>query len=81
MKTPVNSYDAVRQGIPPITEALHDLMRRIEAEYREMPGMAITEAQAKRLWGLDATTCSFALMTLVQRGILRRTARGTFIRC
>ena len=64
----------------PRTAALHDLLRRIEGEYREMPGMCVTAPQAQRLWGLDATTCEFVLRTLVERRILRRTPRGTFVR-
>jgi hypothetical protein len=54
---------------------------RIEGEYREMPGMCVTAAQAQRLWGLDSTTCAFVLRTLVDRRILRRTPRGTFVKC
>jgi hypothetical protein len=64
----------------PQPAALHDMLRRIEGEYREMPGMCVTAPQAQRLWGLDATTCEFVLRTLVERRILRRTPRGTFVR-
>jgi hypothetical protein len=79
VKSVSNTYDAVRapQSEPP---ALHALLRRIESEYREMPGMCVTAAQAQRLWGLDATTCAFVLATLVERHILRRTPRGTYVR-
>jgi Fic family protein len=56
------------------------MLRRIEGEYREMPGMCVTAPQAQRLWGLDATTCEFVLRTLVERRILRRTPRGTFVK-
>ena len=73
--------DVVRTGKPATTVALHELLCRIEAEYREMPGMCVTQPQAQRLWGLDSTTCSFVLTTLMQRGVLRRTPRGTFVKC
>ena len=66
---------------PGTTAALHELLRRIESEYREMPGMCVTQPQAQRLWGLDSTTCSFVLTTLIERGILRRTPRGTYVKC
>jgi hypothetical protein len=33
------------------------LVERIEGEYNEMPGLKLTEAQAQRLWDLDADTC------------------------
>ena len=81
MKAVIERRRAVQPTVAPLPAALHDLIRRIEAEYREMPGMCVTEPQARRLWGLDSTTCAFALKTLVERGVLRRTAHGTFIRC
>jgi hypothetical protein len=81
MKTPSGSHGPVLQGKPPTTAALHDLLRRVESEYREMPGMCVTAPQAQRLWGLDSTTCAFVLMTLVERRVLRRTPRGTYVKC
>lgn len=69
-----------RRTKPRTTAALHDLIQRIEGEYREMPGLSVTAAQAERLWGLDTTTCSFVLMILIERGILKRTANGTYVR-
>jgi hypothetical protein len=81
MKTPSGSHDPVLRGKPPTTAALHDLLRRVESEYREMPGMCVTAPQAQRLWGLDSTTCAFVLMTLVERRVLRRTPRGTYVKC
>lgn len=69
-----------RRTKPRTTAGLHELLRRIEAEYLEMPGLSVTAPQAERLWGLDSTTCSFVLMTLQERGVLRRTPRGTYIR-
>jgi hypothetical protein len=80
LKRVLADYPA-RTGKPETTAALHELLRRIESEYREMPGMCVTQPQAQRLWGLDSTTCSFVLMTLIERGILRRTPRGTYVKC
>ena len=60
--------------------SIADALQQIEAEYREMPGLSITCAQAQRLWGLDNRTCKSALDTLVQRGILRRTRRESYVR-
>jgi hypothetical protein len=60
--------------------AIADVLRQIEAEYREMPGLSVTEAQAQRLWGLDDATCKQALGALVHRGILRRTQREAYVR-
>ena len=50
----------------------------IAAEYREMPGLRLTLAQACRLWHLDAATCEAVLTTLVQAKVLHRTPHGHF---
>jgi len=57
-----------------------DLLGRIRGEYTEMPGLRVTEAQARRLWGLDATTCRRALTMLIDGGFLRRTEAGEYAR-
>ena len=63
------------------TSAFRDVLRRVQGEYNEMPGMCVTRAQAQRLWGLDSTTCELVLTTLVERGVVRRTSRGMFVKC
>lgn len=80
MKTGLETPDTVRNCEPQAARALHEILRRIEGEYRDMPGMCVTAPQAQRLWALDATTCAFVLRTLVERRILRRTPRGTFVK-
>lgn len=45
-----------------------------------MPGLKLTEAQARRLWDLDGDTCSLVLTTLLEQRFLKRTARGTYMR-
>jgi hypothetical protein len=47
------------------------LVERILGEYREMPGLALTLEQARRLWGCDASTCRSVVDLLVARGALR----------
>jgi hypothetical protein len=59
---------------------LVDWLRRVEAEYREMPGLSLTVSDATRLWRLDRSTCAFILFTLSERGLLRRTMNGTYLR-
>ena len=51
-------------------------LERVRGEYREMPGMSLTERQAQRLWGLDPTACRTLFDALLQTGFLRRTSRG-----
>jgi hypothetical protein len=57
-----------------------ELLRRIESEYREMPGLSLTPSQAERLWGLDSSTCEVVLTTLIERRVLRRTTNGVYLR-
>jgi hypothetical protein len=57
-----------------------DLARRVESEYREMPGLTLTVAQAQRLWGMDNATCLQVLTLLVSRRVLKRTPAGTYLR-
>jgi hypothetical protein len=37
------------------------LVQRIRGEYREMPGLRLTFAQAYRLWQVEASTCELVL--------------------
>ena len=48
-------------------------LRRAQAEFREMPGLKITEAQAARLLSFDSALCSAVLATLVDQHFLTRT--------
>lgn len=54
-------------------------MNRICAEFREMPGMCLTTAQASRLWGLGMWRCHLLLEGLVAKGHLRQTAQGAYV--
>ena len=51
---------------------------RIESEYREMPGLRLTLAQAARFWGLQPPQCLALLGALVKRGRLARTPEGLY---
>ena len=62
--------------------ALHDdpdLQVRIRAEFRELPGMKLTLAQAARLFHAEPTRCEQALGGLVAEGELTSDGR-TFAR-
>ena len=54
------------------------LMTRVRGEFREMPGMQVTIAQASRLWHLDAGACEAVLSRLVIDGFLMETSAGAF---
>jgi hypothetical protein len=47
------------------------LVECVLGEYREMPGLALTIEQARRLWGCDAVTCQRIVDVLVERDVLR----------
>jgi len=55
------------------------LVRRIRAEFLEMPGLCLTIEQAQRLWSLESRTCEALLKSLIDSRFLRRTDRGLFV--
>jgi hypothetical protein len=54
-------------------------MQRAKAEFREMPGLILTEAQAARLLSFDQALCREVLTALVEQQFLMR-RRDTFQR-
>ena len=56
------------------------LIQRILAEYREMPGLSLTGAQACRVWQIDDLRCQAILEALVQARVLARTRTGRYVR-
>ncbi len=57
-----------------------EVLRRVQGEFLEMPGLRLTEAQARRLWDLDAESCGALLGELVNKKFLSRTGDGAFVR-
>ncbi len=55
-----------------------DLVVRIAGEFREMPGLRLTPAQAQRLWSVDRPTCEGVLNALVDAKVLSARPDGTF---
>ena len=70
-------YDATATQLNPRISAL---LLRIQSEYREMPGLKLTAAQARRLWNLDGDTCNLVLTTLLDQRFLKCIASGTYVR-
>jgi len=62
------------------TRPTDDTLRRVKGEFLEMPGLRVTEAQARRLWGLDQASCTALLGALVADQFLFRTRDGAFMR-
>jgi hypothetical protein len=63
---------------PSDTRAL--ITERVRGEFREMPGLTLTLAQAGRLWSLDEKMCNEVLTQLVEAGFLCRRTDGAFCR-
>lgn len=57
-----------------------NLLRRIYAEYAEMPGLSLTHQQAQRLWALNAETCLAALEYLTETKFLCCGRTGQYAR-
>ena len=66
--------------IPTRAELIDELTCRVQAEYREMPGLCLTLRQAQRLWGVDTEIWASVFGALTARGILRKAANGGFVR-
>ena len=59
---------------------IFEVIKRVRSEYEEMPGMCLTLPQARRLLGLDQHTCADIMDVLIDRGFLRRTRDGRYVR-
>ena len=54
------------------------ILERLRAEYREMPGMKLKLEQVQRLCGIDQPLCKRALKALVEAKFLRLGSDGTY---
>ena len=65
---------------PELIRPIDDVLRRVQGEFLEMPGLRLTGAQARRLWGLDAAVCESLLGALVDAKFLFKTRDGAFMK-
>jgi hypothetical protein len=78
---PRKETDARRVTMAPDrTGTTDEVLRRVQGEFLEMPGLRLTDRQARRLWGLDAASCDALLGVLVEAKFLFRTRDGAFMR-
>ena len=56
------------------------IVRRIEAEFHDMPGLVLSLKQASRFLGVDEGACARILTALVQAGVLKRSANEYYSR-
>ena len=59
---------------------VNNLLRVIQLEFEEMPGLALTAEQARRLWALDPGVCRKVLADLVHAGYLDVDDAGHYVR-
>ena len=61
-------------------EVLDALLRQVQGQYLEMPGLSLSLCQAARLFGLEHSICSALLDVLVVTGFLNRTPQHRYVR-
>src|SRR6476661_4471594 len=74
------SDESEERVMTPEPVATEDVLRRVQGEFLEMPGLRLTEAQARRLWNLDQASCAALLGALVDANFLFQTRDGAFMR-
>jgi hypothetical protein len=62
-----------------VSPRVGSIARRIEAEFREMPGLRLTAPQVRRLWSLSQQDTEAALDFLSETGALIRDANGSYL--
>ena len=73
------SWTGAISRVAPMASHHRHLLRRIRAEYIEMPGLCLTMQQAQRLWSLEPPLCEALLNSLLDSRFLRRNERGLFV--
>ena len=63
-----------------VEEGVGAALAAVKREYDEMPGLALTADQARRLWALEPRMCSVVLSRLVESGYLCHTGSGQYAR-
>jgi hypothetical protein len=79
MTTATIDHDAAPAARPTARRPARAL-QMMQAEFVEMPGLALTLRQATRLWALDERETAALLAQLVDTGFLVQTPRGLYRR-
>ncbi|HYI14845.1 MAG TPA: hypothetical protein VEX37_05615 [Thermomicrobiales bacterium] len=66
----MQTLDVAREVRPRLSTDDAELLRRIDAEFTEMPGLKLTLPQAARLFSLEQAPCKQLLQALVSKGRL-----------
>lgn len=65
-------------GLAIRTDRRLDLLASIKSDYRVLPQLALTVAQASRLWAVEHDTCKHLLDLLVEDGFLLCRSDGRY---
>jgi hypothetical protein len=65
---------------PQRTGATAEVLRRVQGEFLEMPGLRLTQPQARKLWGVDEALCNALLGALIDAKFLFQTRDGAYMR-
>ncbi len=76
----MNIFTSWESGVATVINVSEELMHIIEAEFAEMPGMRLTEAQFQRLWALPSTEYQEVATSLLERGVIARDGTGRYCR-
>ena len=79
-QTNVSGYRDERVRLESMRGSVGEMVRRVRAEYLEMPGLHLNKKQIQRLWSLDDRTCDVLLAELTAVRFLRVTAGGAYVR-
>jgi hypothetical protein len=77
VRTPLPVEAAAERRNPTSRAAL---VGRVRLEYEELPGLRLTEPQARRVFAMREDVCARVLAALVRRSYLRRDCNGAFVR-
>jgi hypothetical protein len=66
--------------MPVIDVVFVNWTERVRGEYLEMPGLALTKWQMRRMWHFDATVCDAVVDALVTSGFLKQRPDRAFVR-
>jgi hypothetical protein len=66
----VYSHRARDEKVVALMRTLHDVIKRLRAEYLQSPGLRLTAEQVQRLCGIERMMCQSVLDALVNAGFL-----------
>ncbi len=66
--------------MPATCAQIQDLVVRIQADFLEQSGLALTLEAAARRFGVDQTTSDAVLTALVEENVLIKDRRGAYVR-